>query len=79
MVVNYRCSLRIRQNKEQFMTKKPGTYWMVNTRGEVNKAPRVGGKYKLRQAFGNCFLSHAKAKDARDRMRRLFRRIKDGS
>jgi hypothetical protein len=32
-----------------------GSYFMINTRGSVVEAPKIGMKYKERKKFGNCF------------------------
>lgn len=51
-------------------------YYWVSSKGRIGKAEREGDKFKLREAFGDCFRSELKAKVAHKRMKRMFARLK---
>lgn len=53
-----------------------GSYWMVNTRGTVVQSPMRGKKAQLRKKFGNYFRTKKLAMLAKERMSKLFTRIK---
>lgn len=53
-----------------------GSYWAVNTRGIIVECPKSSKHYAMRKDFGNCFTNRKKAEIARERMKRLFERIK---
>ncbi len=53
-----------------------GDYWMVNSRGDIFKSPKAGRKANRRKAFGNYFKTRKIAVRARERMVRLFKRLK---
>ena len=61
--------------KTKAKSSKPLSYFMINSKGEINTAPFSGKKSPERITFGNCFKTEKQAILAKKRTMQVFRRV----